>query len=276
MKQKVYFILFMFLAVTLVGCEFDLEKISTTATESITQADKTIEDWQVVSTGMQIKEVKILDDLGLNKDLVTILKIAPANFNFEVRQDGDNPKSVFSWQEELGAKIVVNAAYFDENYLPTGYLKDSQKNEFGNLYLRGSNNYTGAFLIDETGLPQIYYLPTANLSQENIDSSQAFFQTFPTLILPGGQKAEVSDSAKQANRTVLAQDKQGDFYIIISQQNSLTLFEMQDFLYNFEEDIDVAINLDGGTSSGLAIETEDVSYHLSSFYVSSVLAIYEK
>lgn len=275
MKKSAYFFILIFVTLAVAGCEIDLENLSQNPALT-SQADKIQNSWQKIGDLGEYREYELFDEFSSREDIVTVVKIQPTSARFEINEDSTDLKAVFNWQEELGAQIVVNAAYFDEEYQPTGYLKDSQGHEFGKLYLTGANNYTGAVLVDEAGKLWLYYLPSANLELAQVEGSQAFLQTFPTLILPGGVKAEISSSVKTANRTVIAQSQTGDLYIFVSQQNSLTLAEMQDFIYNFEDQIDLAINLDGGTSSGLSIETNEVSYHLASFYVSSVLAIYEK
>lgn len=274
MKKYLSLIFILVAALVLTGCEFDVESLTQATNNSFVHSNIDYEDWTKITDGMEIKEIAVISDLGLESDVVTAIKIEQDKFNFELVQESQ-AKSAFDWQEELNALLVVNAAFFNESYLPTGYLKSSDGAEYGNAYMEGENGYTGAFIINDEGQVELRYLPTQNYGLAELDGFEATLQTFPTLILPGGVASIINDSSKTANRTVLAESKSGDFYIFLSQQNSLTLLEMQDFLLNFEDKLDIAINLDGGTSSGVSIESGDFDYHLSSFYVPSVIAIYE-
>lgn len=259
-----------------IGCDIDWQD---TGNEVYNQVKKQAVDsvinyseWHQITPGMEIKE---FTDSSAAK-IVTAIKIKPENFSFKILQEEDNPVSVNDWRGNENAILVINAVYFDENYLPTGYLLASSGIEYNTPYYMGENNYTGAFVVNDDGSPEVRYLPIQNYGLTELKMINSTFQTFPTLITTGGNKAELKSSISTAKRTVLAQDEDLNIYIFITQTDNFTLAEIRDFIFDLDLEIDTAINLDGGTSSGISIKKDDFSYGLSSFYVPSVIAVYGK
>lgn len=279
MKKILALLIVFVLAVVLGGCSLDLQETSETlvnqAVDNLSGKITEISDypeWYTITSGMQIKEYIAEDGL----DVITVIKIDPDEFRFEVLQDDASSRSVNDWREEKNALLVVNAAFFNENNLPTGYLMASDGIEYNQPYYLGENGYTGAFVINDEGGIDVRYLPHTNYGLTELKMIQATFQTFPTLIIPDGKKAQLNESTSKAARTVLAQDEDMNLYIILTQSDYFTLTGIRDYLLDSDLDLDVAINLDGGTSSGVSIKSEGFSYGLSSFYVPSVIAIYER
>ena len=54
-------------------------------------------------------------------------------------------------------------------------------------------------------------------------------------------------------RTIVAMDKQGNLLFIVSPNDAFSLDEMADLLVSSDLSIETALNLDGGASTGLAI-----------------------
>ena len=275
------FILFLVFIVPLVfsGCDLNFQesggKLANQAIDKLSGQLTNMADypnWYQITDGMQLKEYITEDGL----ETITVIKLEPDNFRFEILQDENNPKSVADWRAEKNALLVVNAAYFNENNLPTGYLRTSDGQEYGQVYYRGENGYTGAFVIGYEGEVDVRYLLHTNYGLTELKTIQATFQTFPTLIIPGSKAALLDETVNQAKRTILAQDDDLNLYIILTQSDYFSLTEVRDYLLNSDLDLDIAINLDGGTSSGVSIKADNFSYGLSSFYVPSVIAIYEK
>jgi hypothetical protein len=82
--------------------------------------------------------------------------------------------------------------------------------------------------------------------------------SFPVLVKPGGAMGFPADAddGMSARRTIVAQDFEGRILFIAAPRGHLSLHEMAVFLAESDLDIDVALNLDGGPSTGLWLATE--------------------
>jgi uncharacterized protein YigE (DUF2233 family) len=79
-------------------------------------------------------------------------------------------------------------------------------------------------------------------------------QNFPMLILPGGTpNLEIDDNEKIAPRTAVAVDRSGRIVFVVSPGLAFTLTQFGQWLAASDLDLDAALNLDGGTSSGLVL-----------------------
>ena len=79
----------------------------------------------------------------------------------------------------------------------------------------------------------------------------------------------------QARRSLIAQDQAGRMLLMVAPQGSLTLHQLSAFLTESDMEIDIAINLDGGPSSGiLLVEPDEVIPALSPLPV--VITVHER
>ena len=84
---------------------------------------------------------------------------------------------------------------------------------------------------------------------------QAALQSFPILVQPGGKlgfAADREDHAR-ARRTVIAQDRESRILFIVAPQGYFSLHQLSAYLTDSDLDLDIAINLDGGGSTGLLV-----------------------
>ena len=98
-------------------------------------------------------------------------------------------------------------------------------------------------------------------------------QSYPILVLDGAAQVDTT-STDTAQRTVVALDQSGLVYLIICEYGVFTLTELSAALAELSDPTLVsALNLDGGTSTGLSIQSEAVRYLDDSLVVPSVVAI---
>jgi uncharacterized protein YbjT (DUF2867 family) len=74
-------------------------------------------------------------------------------------------------------------------------------------------------------------------------------QGFPMLIYPDGTAFAREDGAR-ARRTALGQDAEGRIYVILAPRTALTLAELAAWMRASDLDLIIALNLDGGGSTG--------------------------
>ncbi|HEU0297114.1 MAG TPA: phosphodiester glycosidase family protein, partial [Anaerolineales bacterium] len=151
---------------------------------------------------------------------------------------------------ETNAAFVLNGGYFsieNERYFPNG-LTIVNGEAFGSSF----NGFGGMLAIDRSRAELRWLVQKPYNSDEPL---QAALQSFPILVQPGGELgfgAERENHAS-ARRTVIAQDKDGRILFIVTPQGYFTLHQLSVYLTESDLDLDIAINLDGGGSTGILV-----------------------
>jgi uncharacterized protein YigE (DUF2233 family) len=165
--------------------------------------------------------------------------------------------------------LIINGGYFTPENQTTGLLiSDGQT--WGNIY----GDFAGLFAVTADEQVSVRWLrdhpydPTEPLTQA--------VMSFPVLVKPGrvmGFPAD-ADAGTPARRTVVAQDNQGQILFIAAPRGTLSLHQMAVFLTESDLEIDVALNLDGGFSTGLWLEADDASTRVDSHVpVPSIISV---
>lgn len=182
--------------------------------------------------------------------VLDVINLSAQGFSMSLMNDPALPKSVKEWRAKTGADFVVNGTYFDEKNTPTGFYS-----------LNGSSSVTEwpkvedqlatasySFLVEvQEGEIALSYLPDS----PRIEPPANGFLSFPTLLANGASLVK-ADTGLRAARTMLAQDKAGDIYLITVEKSSLSLFEAASWLLAQPEGFILAGNLDGGPSTGVS------------------------
>jgi hypothetical protein len=257
-RQLRYFGFFFTIILLLTGCEF--AQPLTTATPrptatftptlfpTSTPTPENAAEWKQLQPGLEQRTIR-LTNAGKYLESLYILRLEPAYFRFDVAYD-PNGLRLDDWQAQTGALIVVNGGYFrqeGEQYIPNG-LTVIDGIAMGTSY----GGFGGMFATTEKG-PELHWL--AQQPYDPDESLQAALQSFPILVKPGGElgfPAEYEDNIP-ARRTVIAQDQAGQILLIIAPQGNLTLHQLSTYLTNSDLELDIAINLDGGPSSGILL-----------------------
>jgi hypothetical protein len=205
--------------------------------------------WTHLQPGLEQRTLNLIGPQNTVTESILILRVDPETFSFEVHHQ-TNPLSLEEWAEQTNADIVLNGGYYlieNETYYPTG-LVISNSEPFGTSY----GEFAGMFTVSNG------YADLRWLAQVPYDPSEQFdfaLQSFPLLVKPGGQlgfSAEFEDNLT-ARRTVLAKDQSGNILFILTQKRYFTLHTLSMFLTGSDLDLDIAVNLDGGPSTGLFI-----------------------
>jgi exopolysaccharide biosynthesis protein len=212
-----------------------------------TQYEAQLNVWYKSSTGIELR-YESWKSPGNNQDTVTIARFDPHRIHLSVGYQPDKPLSLNDWMKKTKAIAVINGGYFDEENHPTGLLvADGQS--YGTSYqgFGGMLSVSTKGKIDLRSLRQQPYDPSSEQLQEAVQSS-------PMLML-GGKRTTFNDNAVTDRRTVVAIDKQGKLLIIIVPGRSFSLDELADLLASSDLGITIALNLDGGASTGLYLNS---------------------
>ena len=220
-----------------------------TATQQPTQAPQPTANpdtgWELLRPGLERRAINLgLAENGSRESLY-ILRIDPALFRFDVGYHPGQPQSLQQWQTETGALIVVNGGFFTAENIATGAIVVNDHSS-GTSY----RDFGGMLAITAEG-PSLRWLPQEPFSPT--EGLLAGLQSFPMLVLPGGQPGYPDEDGNRDRRTVIAQDGNGRMLLVLAIRGAFSLHRMSRFLVESDLNIDRALNLDGGTSTGLLL-----------------------
>lgn len=211
--------------------------------------------------------------IGDREATMLVVRLPRGLRELEFVSDPLSPKSVRAWREELGAEIVFNGAYFQEDGTPSGYWKTGKGASAVSWpdLEEQSDPYAYTFMVS-AGVSDLSlsYLPFAPREEPPIGPT---FLSFPTLVANGVAIVE-SDSGQRARRTALAEDADGNDYLVLTEEGTVSLYELAQWLSEQPERFVTAGNLDGGPSTGVSIRSGGTREDVLSAAVPNVVAVF--
>jgi uncharacterized protein YigE (DUF2233 family) len=248
-----------------------LPPASVTATPSPPAAATEVMVWTQLAPGVEmlVEHIPLASD---NSAEVTLLRLDPATIQVRVQYDANTPRSVVYWQKYLQAPIVINGGLYEPNNQPRGILI-SEGQRYGITYDRH-----GGMLTVKDG--EINVRSLAQFPYDKNEVMQYGLQGIPMLLYPGGFPVPYDEYLKEeaGRRTAIGQDRQGRLILITAYLKPVTLYRLRDWLAE-RADLggSVAMNLDGGYSTGLAVSLNGTEIAQDSVArVPGVVAIYLK
>lgn len=198
--------------------------------------------WQLLHPGFEQRTIHLLAADGRPQEQLTLFRIDPAHYQFAVAYRPGEPQTLAQWQQTTDALLVVNGGFFTETFNATGLIVVD-----GHPHGRSYGDFAGMFAVTTDG-PSVRWLATRPYNAD--EPLQYALQAFPILLKPGGQLGYQEVDNDQARRTVVAQDTDGRILFLIAAWGSFTLPDLSQWLADADLNLDVALNLDGGTSTG--------------------------
>ncbi|HET9911542.1 MAG TPA: phosphodiester glycosidase family protein [Anaerolineales bacterium] len=202
--------------------------------------------WSLLQPGLERRVIHVYN--GQPVESLYIWRFDQHYFRMDVAYD-ESPKSLETWQNETNASLVVNGGYYsieNERYFPDG-LTITNGEAFGRSFRSG-----GMLAINETRAELRWLVDEPYNPSESL---QAALQSFPILVQPGGEvgiPAERESNAS-ARRTVIALDRKGRILFMVAPQGYFTLHQLSVYLTESDLNLDIALNLDGGGSTGILV-----------------------
>jgi len=233
--------------------------------------------WQPLQAGVELRQVLVeTGDEGFAErpavsgvERLAIVRLDPTSVRFRVHYDPAAPLPVSGWAERLQPLLVVNGGYFTPENETTGLLiSDGQA--WGAVY----GDFAGMFAVTADGRVSVRWL--RDWPYDPSEPLVEALMSFPVLVKPGGVMGFPADADEGTprRRTVVAQDYRGRILIVVAPRGYLSLHETACFLADSDLGIDVALNLDGGLSTGLWLAAGEGSVEIDSHApVPSVIAI---
>jgi uncharacterized protein YigE (DUF2233 family) len=206
--------------------------------------------WQILASGLEYRELDVT--FQNRSDRLRLARVDPALFNFRVLYAPNQPRTVSEWlASNESLQLVVNGGYFDPANHVLGLLISD-----GIIVGRIYQGFGGMFTVNNDGSVQIRW----NIQQPYVEGEGLKYalQNFPMMIIPGGgSNDQIDDNGELAPRSIVGQDRSGRIVFIVSPNATFTLTGMSQWLSLSDLDLNVALNLDGGTSSGLLLRDGD-------------------
>jgi uncharacterized protein YigE (DUF2233 family) len=201
--------------------------------------------WQLLRPGLERRIINLFGSQGRQIETLYILRFDSALYRFDVAYRPGEPQLLSQWQADTGALLVVNAGYFTENYIHTGRIIAGGQGS-GASY----GDFAGMFVVTDAG-PELRWL--RQRPYDPAEPLRAAVQSFPLLIRPGGTIGFPDEDGRLSRRTVVAQDRDGRLLFLLAPWGGLTLHQLSAYLAASDLDLEIALNLDGGASSGLLL-----------------------
>ena len=214
--------------------------------------------WQLLEPGVELRQ----SDVAATGDILerlTIVRLDPAQVRFRVRYDPTNPRTLSAWAGGSQPLLVINGGYFTPENEATGLLI-SQGQSWGIPF----EDFAGMFAVTADEQVSVRWL-----RERPYDPGEPLaeaIQSFPVLVKPGGVMGFPADADEgtPARRTVVAQDRSGNILIVVAPRGYLSLHELAVFLADSDLEVDVALNMDGGRSTGLWLKAGEASVTIDS------------
>ncbi len=226
--------------------------------------------WQTLGRGVELRQVDVAT--GSVVERVAIVRLSPENLRFRVLYAPGHPRPVSAWADEFHPLLVVNGGYFDPEGHATALLVSGGQRAGFPL-----GDFAGMFAVTADGQVGVRWL-----REQPYDPAEELVeavQSFPVLVKPGGVMGfpAAADEGRPARRTVVAQDGAGRILFVVAPRGYLGLHEMAVFLADSDLGIEIALNLDGGGSTGLWLNPEAGGVEIDSITpVPSVIAVEER
>ncbi len=217
----------------------------TTHDTSSHQSPPALNTWIAAGSGVELR-YEHWKSAGNNEDTVVIARFAVHRMHISIGYQPHQPLLLSDWMKQTGALAVINGGYFDKNNQPTGLLV-SDGHVSGSSY----DSFGGMLSVDTGGNISLRSLHQQPYDPANEQLQQAT-QSSPMLMIDG-KRTQFNANAASQRRSVVAMDKQRRMLFIVSQMQAFSLDELADLLASSDLDLQTALNLDGGASTGLYV-----------------------
>jgi uncharacterized protein YigE (DUF2233 family) len=228
-----------------------------TPSQPTDQGTPQLNTWYSGSPGVEVR-YEDWKSPGNNEDTVTIVRFDLHHIKLSVAYQPSQPLSMSEWMQKEHATAIINGGYFDNQNNATA-LTISNGQSFGTSY----NGFGGMLSVNNNGHIDLRSLRQHPYNPSN-DQLQQATQSSPMLVL-NGKATQFNADAASSRRSVVAIDQQGRLLFIASPSAAFSLGELEDLLVNSDLSINRALNLDGGASTGLYLNTKNQQVTIDAF-----------
>ncbi len=208
--------------------------------------------WQSIGRGISRVYLPVPTPGSTAPSYFYVLRIDPTEVSFKVIYDPKLPHTINEWQSITRAAIVFNAGFFTGSNTPNGrIITDGTMHGSILDYGNDSIGVRGLFAVSDHRV-DIFAMGRTDYNPQGLRFDQAV-ESYPLLLLPGGQPTFPEETHKRARRTVIGLDQDNQVIVIISDIPLYSLYELAQWLAGSNLGLDSALNFDGGRSTGIMV-----------------------
>lgn len=221
--------------------------------------------WEEIQKGIYFTRMEISRGSEV-VDRVAIVKVSPQDNKLRVFTDFESKSpqqysTIEGWQQRTGASIIFNSAQYqaNPNYGAPVALSLSDGKRKG----PSVNRFVRGMLIGEPKDAQLPLIDLLDFQYDTFDVNKTPYtegvQHWPILLNREG-KIRVKKTDWQANRTVVAKNREHNLLVMVTERGFFTLYNFARFLKDSRLNIHTAMNLDGGYEACMSIKTPKLNY----------------
>jgi uncharacterized protein YigE (DUF2233 family) len=199
--------------------------------------------WSQWTPGVEVRYER-WQSAGDHEDTVTIARFDLHDVHVSVGYQPDQPLSLRSWMQQTNALAVINGGFFGVNEQAVALLVSN-----GQSYGTSYSGFGGMLSVNSQGYVSLRSLRDQPYHPDDEQLEQAT-QASPMLMI-AGQRTQFQADTSVRRWSVVAMDKQGRLLLIVSPSMAFSLDEMATLLASSDLSLQTAMNLDGGSSTGL-------------------------
>ena len=193
-------------------------------------------------------------------DRMVLVRADPKRFRVGVHFSKE-AESISGWQKRLGAPVVINSSFYQNDPLaPTTPVLSGGK-PLGPKNYRSSH---GAFLAEPVNKGQkLFVMRDYNREPVKLEDSgyREAVVSYPMLLDGAGKVRAKPNPRWRADRSFIAADRQGRIILGTTEGGFFSLNRLGGFLKAAEGlDLERALNLDGGPPACLCVRTKSLEY----------------
>lgn len=214
--------------------------------------------WQPGRPGIELRQMQVSTTPERAAVPLVIVRLDPAQVRLRVAYAPDRPRGLRDWFEERQPLAAINGSFFSpENQATALLISNSDVN--GQSY----EGFGGMLSVAPDGGVSLRAL--RDQPYDPAEPIEQALQSFPMLVFPGGELATIEDDGQRARRSVVALDRAGRLLLLVSPTSDFTLRGLAEWLSRSDLDVDRALNLDGGSSTGLYLSDGTLHEAIDSF-----------
>ena len=213
--------------------------------------------WVAAAPGAELRRLRVDLGAGVAAQL-SVVRLDPALVRFQVGYAPDSPRPLAAWAGNSGALAAINGGFFDAQNRTVSLLVAGGQAAGESYSGRG-----GMFTVSPDGAVRLRGL--ADAPYDPAEPLAEALQGWPLLVQPGGAAAYSFEDSERARRSALAIDRAGRVLLIACPSASFTLAGLAAWLAESDLEIDTAVNLDGGLSTGLLLAGAGASERVEPF-----------
>jgi uncharacterized protein YigE (DUF2233 family) len=228
--------------------------------------------WHTIGPGIERNELHVPVPGGTGLATVYALRIDPDQVTLHVYYDQETPRHLHDWLGWTGASVVVNGGFFREDYGPVGRVV-SEGSTLGVPFDPGGLMGLPGLLVDMDGQVSVLAADDPAYAQPGPGVDEAV-EGYP-LLVQAGAAIFPKDTGRLARRTVIGLDREGRILVLVADSPVFSLYVLGEWLAQSKLEPDVALNLDGGRSTGIAVSLPGETLTIESYVpVPGVIAFF--